>query len=165
MCSAVLLLPTLGPFTVHVPIQDGVKPAGTEADERAVSALAALQALRRNGFLGADALWAGSLLQRGHLFRQKATHKTFISLGFESYCALGWELATRSFRGHTYFYYAPALTRADAVKQLLFLVCTDLAKDAASAGREEFEAIPFQPCPSFSDLGETCYCFVFRVLP
>ncbi|CAE7273848.1 unnamed protein product, partial [Symbiodinium necroappetens] len=137
-------------------VQDGVKPAGTEADERAVSALAALQALRRNGFLGADALWAGSLLQRGHLFRQKATHKTFISLGFESYCALGWELATRSFCGHTYFYYAPALTRADAVKQLLFLVCTDLAKDAASAGREEFEAIPFQLCPSFSDLGETC---------
>ena len=119
-----------------------VKPSGTQADETAV---AALQALRFTAptFESISALWPACLLQRESVFQRKTDGAYFVSVGFQKYCSLGWQLAEYPFL-HT----PTDMSMEDARDRLQFLHCTFVAGVGVVEGdnKEEFAGVPVKIC-------------------
>ena len=111
-----------------------------EADQRAVAALAALEAMQPDNFHGGDSFWAACLLQRGRLYRRRIDGQLFISMGFETYCSLGWKVELISHDGINYF----RSPKDASVGSLELLRCTAVSVDDSSADTEPFQGIPFE---------------------
>ena len=131
-------------------ICEDIKPAGTQADETAVAAVAALLASRDSDFQDLAAAWCSAFLQLGQCFRRKADGAVFLSLGFQKWCSLGWRLEPvldRRFPGGRQFFHTPpGLQAEDARGRLEFLRCSNLAAGEDDRGEEEFEGIPCEFC-------------------
>ncbi len=125
------------------------KPAGILADHRAVAALGALLCLEAKQFVGIGGCWTACLLQKGRIFQRRADSRYFVSLGFQDWAALGWEL---DYVADRYFVLPPpALPGQSNLQKLQVLVNTDLGTQADSVN-EEFVGVPFKLCGVFLDV-------------
>ena len=85
-CTILVLLPAGLDKQAHL------KPAGQPAEFREVAALTALRQTSSGGFRGLGGMWAGSLLQEGHLFKRKSDGSVFLSLGFVNQAFIMWKV-------------------------------------------------------------------------
>ena len=124
------------------------KPAGTDAEERTVAALAALRATHPEGYHGISGMWSGCLLQRGFLFQRRSDQATFVSLDFRYYAALGWRVESVEPEGSSKKFWVMPKFRDDgleaAAANLQFLCNTKLSasEGASNDDMEEYLGIP-----------------------
>ena len=119
-----------------------MKASGTLADANAVAALAALQMTESNDFHDLGATWCSCLFLRHSVYRRRKDGAVFVSLGFNKWIALGWQLSEVEGADCTFF---ETPSQQDARSSLQFLCLTNVASNDDSMELEEFEAIPVEP--------------------
>jgi hypothetical protein len=128
------------------------KTSGPQGDYRSIAAVAALKATGNDDFDGIGGMWVGSLLTRTRLFRKKATDQFFVSFGFETHAALGWQVTALELTdGHQFFRVATVddQSLASHVDRLQFLTTSQIGAHGAT-DHEDFEGIPIQICQFLS---------------
>jgi hypothetical protein len=128
------------------------KTSGPQGDYRSIAAVAALMATGNEDFSGIGGMWVGSLLTRTRLFRKKATDQFFVSFGFETHAALGWQVTALELTDGRQFFRVPPVdgqSLASHVDRLQFLTTSHIGAPGA-CDREEFEGIPILICQLFS---------------
>jgi hypothetical protein len=126
------------------------KPAGNHSNWNACGAVACLEALEPNNFLGLASAWTGTLLSKGLLYLRVVDDKYFVSLGFHGWAALAWEMVRHVESTKVYF-------SLHTVPSLQWLVSTRLSADPVSvSGQEDFLGIPFAVRAALSFLNSHC---------
>ena len=124
-----------------------MKPASNLADYKSVAAMIALRQAAPGHFQNITSLWVGQLLQQGLLFHEKLTDTYILSLGFQSYVALGWEVKPLG-DDPDYFQLTMPETEDDCSVRLQFFSTVTLAGPASDSvmNDEEFAGVPFEIC-------------------
>lgn len=130
---------------VLVRAPEQVKPAGTETDERAVSAISALMFFDDKNFENISSLWPCFLLQMKQCYKRKLDSKVFVSFGSKDSVADGWELVSVAHGDDTYYRSPPLGTIKDAISNFQQLHCTGVQRPD-DTGYEEFEGVPTILC-------------------
>lgn len=129
-----------------VPDLENVKPASNQADYTSVAALLALREGSTRGFQYMSGFWVGQLLSCGLVFHQKLTDTYFISLGFETWAGLSWEIkAVENAPG--FFQVSEAnLDEKQSTVRLQFFTTSSLWSPSALANDEDFAGVPTRVC-------------------
>ena len=85
-------------------------------------------------------------LQRGRLYQRRADGKIFLSLGFQTYVAIGWGMVSQQSGGTTFFSFPKLQTHSAAIANVEFLSCMTLSTNSDTAAEEPFAGIPFDLC-------------------
>lgn len=121
-----------------------MKTSGTEAEDKGVAAVIALRLLKPSNFEGIGGLWPGCLLQRGRLFKKVGGDSFWVSLGFETYVAIGWECSVIQDVGESYFRLGSQSGELEHIKaRLQWMKCSGLNSPETDC-QEEYQGIPFE---------------------
>ena len=150
---------------LSIPNIQNVKPASNLADYKSVAAMIALRQAAPGGFQNITSLWVGQLLQQGLLFHEKLTDTYILSLGFQSYVALGWEVKPLP-EDPDYFELTMPETDDACHVRLQFFSTVSLAGPPSDSAMndEEFAGVPFEICYSVLDVFKQRFQLAFLVL-
>ncbi len=129
-----------------VPDLENVKPASNQADYTSVAALLALRDGSTRGFQDLSGFWVGQLVSRGLVFHQKLTDTYFISLGFETWAGLSWELKVVADAPGFFQVSQANLDQKQSSARLQFFTTSSLWSPSALTNDEDFAGVPTKVC-------------------